>query len=124
MSVVKINAITVPEGSGDELAIRFAGRAKNIDNVAGFEGFELLRPTDGRNVWLVMTRWCDDAAFDAWVESDAFRNAHQGTHGDTAGEPGQTNGRNTKPPMVGLESQVWSFDTPDLDAMASQHHGA
>ncbi len=124
MSVVKINAITVPEGSGDELAVRFAARAKAIDGVAGFEGFELLRPTDGRNVWLVVMRWRDDAAFDAWVDSDAFRHAHRSTHGDTAGKPGQTAGRESTPPKVGVDSQVWSFDVPDLDAMARQHHGA
>ncbi|PID96929.1 MAG: antibiotic biosynthesis monooxygenase [Actinomycetales bacterium] len=124
MSVVKINAITVPEDSGDELAVRFAARAKAIDGVAGFEGFELLRPTDGRNVWLVVMRWRDDAAFDAWVDSDAFHHAHRGTHGDPPGKPDQTRGRDTAPPKVGVDSQVWSFDIPDLDAMTRQHHGA
>jgi len=48
MTVIKINAITVPENSGDELARRFAARAGAVDNQEGFEGFELLRPTDGR----------------------------------------------------------------------------
>ena len=60
MSVIKINAITVPEGSGDELAQRFAARAGAVDDQTGFEGFELLKPTDGRNVWLVVTRWRDE----------------------------------------------------------------
>ena len=46
MTVIKINAITVPEGAGDELAKRFAARAGAVDNQEGFEGFELLRPTD------------------------------------------------------------------------------
>ena len=45
MSVVKINAITVPADSGDELAQRFAARAGAVDNQDGFEGFELLKPT-------------------------------------------------------------------------------
>ena len=67
MSVIKINAITVREGSGDELAQRFAHRAGAVDDVDGFEGFELLRPDDGRDTWLVVTRWRDDDAFDAWV---------------------------------------------------------
>ena len=40
MTVIKINAITVPEGSGDELARRFAARAGAVDNQDGFEGFE------------------------------------------------------------------------------------
>ena len=42
MSIIIINAITVPEGSGDELAKRFAARAGAVDDQDGFEGFELL----------------------------------------------------------------------------------
>ena len=60
MTVIKINAITVPEEAGDELAQRFAARAGAVDGQEGFEGFELLRPTDDRRQWLVVTRWRDD----------------------------------------------------------------
>ena len=59
MTVVRINAITVPADSGDELARRFAARAGAVDNQDGFEGFELLKPTDDRMTWLVVTRWRD-----------------------------------------------------------------
>ena len=48
MTVIKINAITVSEGNGEELARRFAARAGAVDGQEGFEGFELLRPTDDR----------------------------------------------------------------------------
>src|ERR1700748_1810411 len=77
MTVVKINAITVPADSGDELARRFAARAGAVDNQEGFEGFELLKPTDDRTTWLVVTRWRDDAAFQAWVNSPAFGHGHR-----------------------------------------------
>ena len=66
MTVIKINSITVPVGAGDELAQRSAARAGAVDDQDGFEGFELLRPTDDRNQWLVVTRWRDDEAFYAW----------------------------------------------------------
>ena len=59
MTVIKINAITVAADSGDELAKRFAARAGAVDDQAGFEGFELLKPTDDRTTWLVVTRWKD-----------------------------------------------------------------
>ena len=65
MTVIKINAITVPPDSGDELARRFAARAGAVDNQDGFEGFELLKPTDERTTWLVVTRWRDEDAFQA-----------------------------------------------------------
>ena len=45
MSVVKINAITIPEGMGPQLEGRFAGRAKMVEQFDGFEDFQLLRPT-------------------------------------------------------------------------------
>src|SRR5580698_531234 len=72
MSVVKINAITVPADSGDELARRFAACAGAVDDQDGFEGFELLKPTDERTTWLVLTRWRDEESFQGWVNSPAF----------------------------------------------------
>ena len=37
MSVVKINAITIPEGMGPQLEGRFAGGAKMVESFDGFE---------------------------------------------------------------------------------------
>lgn len=76
MSIIKINAITVPADSGDELARRFAARAGAVDGQDGFEGFELLKPTDERTTWLVITRWRDEEAFEAWRSSQAFGHGH------------------------------------------------
>ena len=77
MTVIKINAITVPADTGDELAHRFAARAGAVDNADGFEGFELLKPTDGREQWLVLTRWRDEESFQAWLNSDSFAHGHR-----------------------------------------------
>src|SRR5689334_14988438 len=103
MTVIKINAITVPEGSGDELARRFAARAGAVDDQDGFEGFELLKPTDDRTTWLVVTRWRDAAAFEAWVASPAFGHGHRAESGDAGGADGP------KPP-VGVHSELWSYE--------------
>lgn len=97
MSVVRINAITVPAESGDELAKRFGARAGEVDEQDGFEGFELLRPTDGRTTWLVVTRWRDDEAFQAWVGSQAF------SHGHAQRREGQA-------PPLAMTSELWSFE--------------
>ena len=77
MTVIKINAITVPADSGDELAHRFAARAGAVDDAEGFQGFELLQPTDDRKQWLVITRWRDEAAFQAWLSSESFAHGHR-----------------------------------------------
>ena len=109
MTVIKINAITVPDGAGDELGRRFAARAGAVDGHDGFEGFELLKPVDGRNRWLVVTRWRDEEAFEAWVHSPAFAHGHAGAHRPAPhGEP------------VSVGSELWSFEiataSPDAGA--------
>jgi heme-degrading monooxygenase HmoA len=111
MSVIKINAITVPADSGDELARRFAARAGAVDDQDGFEGFELLKPTDGRTTWLVVTRWRDDEAFNAWLTSPAFSQGHQGAggHGGGAGH-GHGGGGGGEARPVGVNSELWSYE--------------
>jgi len=79
MSIVKINAITVPEGAGPELEARFAARKHAVDSSPGFEGFQLLRPVAGDDRYFVVTRWADEASYQAWRDGDA-RVAHGG-HG-------------------------------------------
>ena len=101
MTVVRINAITVPADSGDELARRFAARAGAVDNQDGFEGFELLKPTDGRTTWLVVTRWRDEEAFRAWMQSPAFGHGHRSA-AERAGGPAQA--------PVGISSELWSYE--------------
>ncbi|MFZ0666421.1 MAG: antibiotic biosynthesis monooxygenase [Acidimicrobiales bacterium] len=99
MTVIKINAITVPPNAGDELARRFAARAGAVDGQDGFEGFELYRPTDGREQWLVVTRWHDEESFNKWVSSPAFAHGHRG-----ADRPGPDGG------PVSVSSELWSFE--------------
>ncbi|HUW04498.1 MAG TPA: antibiotic biosynthesis monooxygenase family protein [Acidimicrobiales bacterium] len=104
MTVIRINAITVPAEAGDELARRFAARAGAVDGQPGFEGFELLKPTDDRSEWLVITRWADVESFDAWVESRAFQHGHQ-----NADKPAAHGG------PVSTSSELWSYEVVDLD---------
>src|SRR5256885_9176956 len=101
MTIIKINAITVPADSGDELGHGSAAGAGAVDNQDGFEGFELLKPTDERTTWLVVTRWRDEAAFQEWVNSPAFAHGHRWAVERGGGEP---------PPPVGVYSELWSFE--------------
>ncbi len=82
MSVVRINALTVPEGKGEVLEQRFAQRAGEVENMPGFESFELLRPTDGSGRYFVYTRWKDEESFQAWVSSQQFERGHAGQSGE------------------------------------------
>ena len=66
MSVVKINAIEIPEGAGPELEKRFAARLGAVEGSPGFEEFCLLRPTGGETRYFVYTRWATEEAFQEW----------------------------------------------------------
>ncbi len=95
MSVVRINAITVPAERADELVARFAARAGEVASSPGFEAFELLRPSDDRDVFLVYTRWSSQEDFDAWVNSPAFAHGHKG---------------HSSQGPVSSHSELWAYD--------------
>jgi heme oxygenase (mycobilin-producing) len=76
MGFVAINVLTVPPDRRDTLEQRFAARAREVERMPGFESFELLRPTEGLDRYLVYTRWDSEASFRAWLESDAFSRGH------------------------------------------------
>ena len=110
MSVVKINAITVPADSGDELARRFAARAGAVDSQDGFEGFELLKPVDDRTTWLVLTRWRDEESFNAWLSSPSFVHGHRSESERSGGDA---------PKPVGVHSELWSYEVAGGSAGAA-----
>ncbi|NMD56881.1 MULTISPECIES: antibiotic biosynthesis monooxygenase family protein [Tsukamurella] len=85
MSVVKINAIHVPEGAGPELEKRFAQRAHAVENSPGFLGFQLLRPVKGDDRYFVVTQWESEESFAAWRDGPA-REAHAGQRDPNGGE--------------------------------------
>jgi heme oxygenase (mycobilin-producing) len=77
MSVVKINAISVPADSHEELEKRFAHRAHTVDGSPGFLGFQLLRPVKGEDRYFVVTHWENEESFAAWRDGGAAA-AHAG----------------------------------------------
>jgi heme-degrading monooxygenase HmoA len=66
-----------------------------VASAPGFEAFELLRPADDRDVYLVYTRWRSEADFERWAASPAFQHGHRA---------------HTTEGPVGTASALWSFD--------------
>ena len=81
MSVVKINAIELPEGAGPELEKRFAARLGAVEGSPGFEEFCLLRPIAGESRYFVYTRWATEEAYQEWSATRS-----QGAHGGPPSE--------------------------------------
>jgi heme-degrading monooxygenase HmoA len=125
MSIVKINVLTVPAEKRATLEARFAGRAGMVEKADGFEHFELLRPVEGTDTYLVYTRWRSEEDFQAWQSSQAFGQGHrqaaavsgQGASGGGGhpsgrpgggGHPGGQPGGNGGPAATG--ATLWSFE--------------
>lgn len=88
MTVVKINALEIPPNAGDEIVKRFTARMDSLADVAGFLGFELLRPTsDTETRWFVYTRWSDQSAYEAWRDGDGARASHATKEGEEPRAP-------------------------------------
>jgi heme oxygenase (mycobilin-producing) len=108
VSVVRINVLQVPEGRGEVLEQRFAARAGEVEKVDGFESFELLRPTENFDRYLVITRWRDEEAFQAWMASMAFQQGHARSAEDAEAADASGAPAGGGPAAVG--SELWSFD--------------
>ncbi|MCT9075114.1 antibiotic biosynthesis monooxygenase family protein [Streptomyces fulvoviolaceus] len=98
MSIVKINALTVPEEQRELLEKRFGARAGTVESSDGFEWFELLRPLEGTDTYLVYTRWRTEEDFQNWMSGRG-----QASHGGGAPE-----GERPKP--AATDSQAWTFE--------------
>ncbi|MFV6027967.1 antibiotic biosynthesis monooxygenase family protein [Streptomyces sp. NPDC056264] len=110
MSIVKINVLTVPAEQREVLEHRFASRAGAVEGSDGFEWFELLRPVEGTDQYLVYTRWRSEEDFQAWMNG-SMKAAHGGggAGGDKgAGEGGGEGGERPRPAASG--STLWSFE--------------
>lgn len=98
MSIVKINVLTVPEEQRETLEKRFAARAGTVDSSDGFEWFELLRPVEGTDTYLVYTRWRAEEDFQNWM-SGRGQAAHRG---ESAGAD--------RPKPAATDATLWSFE--------------
>lgn len=97
MSIVKINALTVPAEMRETLEQRFASRAGMVEGSDGFEWFELLRPIEGTDQYLVYTRWASEEAYRSWQSGQDFDRAHDG-------------GGDTLAPAAAPSHHLWSYE--------------
>lgn len=121
MSFVAINVLTVPTGAGATLEQRFAGRAGMVDSAPGFERFELLRPVEGTEDYLVVTHWASKADYQAWLDSRAFAAGHAKS-GEGGGEAAGVPGAAAAGGPAAAGSQIWTFEVVQGSAAADVAH--
>ena len=96
---MKINVLTVPSEMRATLEQRFGNRAGAVEAADVFESFELLRPVEGTDDYLVYTRWRSEDDFRAWRDSQAFGQGHAQASGRGEGEGPAATG-----------STIWAFE--------------
>jgi len=86
---IAMNRFRINQGFEEAFEAMWRARESRLDTQPGFCGFRLLKGQDKGDIRLYAsyTQWASRADFDAWRESDAFRQAHaqakapQGTYG-------------------------------------------
>ena len=85
---VSINHISVTEGRETDFEELWRTRDRSVEKLPGFVSLDILQPgrtltmkpgeppVKSDNVYMVLTRWESQDAFNAWVGSDAFKKAH------------------------------------------------
>ncbi|MBK9037301.1 MAG: antibiotic biosynthesis monooxygenase [Myxococcales bacterium] len=76
---IAMNQFRVQADRTDDFERAWRERDSYLDGVAGFLQFHLLKggtEPGGAQLYSSHVQWTDEAAFRAWVGSDAFRKAH------------------------------------------------
>lgn len=74
--VVTCNRIYVNPAYAEQFEERFRSRAGLVETMPGFVSFQLLRPTKEGDPYVAMTHWESMAQFEAWVNSEEFKQGH------------------------------------------------
>jgi heme-degrading monooxygenase HmoA len=75
---IAMNRFQIALGREDVFEEMWRGRESRLDDVPGFREFRLLRgPTDDHStLYASHSVWESRSTFEAWTESEAFRQAH------------------------------------------------
>ncbi len=84
---IAMNRFTINPGTFEQFEARWRERNTFLKEVPGFKRFRLLKLDDTH--YSSYAEWEDQAAFEAWTQSEAFRKAHGQTmpEGVIAGPP-------------------------------------
>ncbi|MCB8875249.1 antibiotic biosynthesis monooxygenase family protein [Acidisoma silvae] len=80
---VAMNRFRVIKDEAGAFEDRWIGRDSQLHTVPGFVSFNLLRGPEREDhiLYASHTIWKDQADFEAWTKSEAFRKAHAGAGG-------------------------------------------
>src|ERR1700687_1376819 len=74
--VTVISRFRVRNGLEEEVRRAFLDRPRLVEKAAGFCGLSVLTDTTDASVFLLLTRWADEASFRTWHCSEAHHQSH------------------------------------------------
>ncbi len=77
MEYVVANRVPVKKEFREQFEERFRHRAGEVEKQPGFVRMEILRPVADEGVYVVLTHWQNREAFQNWMKSEDFREAHR-----------------------------------------------
>ena len=86
---VAISRFVVANGMEEAVRTAFVDRPHAVDKADGFVRMEVLRPAEHPEEFWSMTWWTDEATFDHWHRSHAFKDAHRGMPRGLRLKPGE-----------------------------------
>lgn len=93
---IAINFIQCEEHYVQRFEELFLSRAHAIDKLPGFIDMEVLRPSQSRDEYLIVSRWKSEDDFNTWTRSPEFLEGHKRGFEDLA----KARQRGEKPPMT------------------------
>ena len=87
---VVVSRFAIANDMLDSVRQAFKSRPHRVDQEPGFIRMEVLSPTDKpEEIWL-KTYWQDEASFNRWHHSEAYRESHKGIPRGLKLHPGRT----------------------------------
>jgi heme-degrading monooxygenase HmoA len=77
--IVVCNRVKVNPQHTEAFERLFLSRTHAVDQMPGFKAFQLLRPAKPSDSYIVMVTWESKEYYQAWIESDAFKQGHSPT---------------------------------------------
>ncbi|WP_240376394.1 antibiotic biosynthesis monooxygenase family protein [Bacillus piscicola] len=74
---VVMNELQVPTDAKEAMKARFGKSAENMKDVPGCLDFMFLEEDSENSRQIVFTKWDSKQSYDNWLESSAFKKAHQ-----------------------------------------------
>lgn len=74
---VAMSRFAVLNGMESEVSQAFKKRPHLVDQEPGFIKMEVLSPVDKSNEFILLTYWDDEASWQAWHHSEAYKHSHK-----------------------------------------------